>query len=294
MIGVFDSGVGGLGVVSELRHLTPRASLVYVADHAAAPYGLRTLEEVRRRAELISGWLVERGCDVVTIACNTASAAALHHLRRLRPVTTFVGMEPALKPAVGLTRSGVVGVVATAATFQGTLFASVVDRFGDGVEVVTAACPEWVRLVEDGIVTGPEAVSAVGACLSPMLARGVDVIVLACTHYPALSEVIATVAGPDVQVIDPAPAVARQAAREHGGDGSASGSLELHTTGDVIAPEVARQAVGEHGGDGGEGSASGSLELHTTGDVIALERAASRQGLEASVSLLRLEADGPT
>ncbi len=251
MIGVFDSGVGGLGVLAEIRRLLPHSDLIYVADHDAAPYGVRSLEEVRARAETVARWMIEEGCDVVTIACNTASAAALHHLRALHPHVAFVGMEPAMKPAATSSRSGVVGVVATSATFQGELFASVVNRFARDVEVVTAACPRWVELVEEGVTEGPEALAEVERCLKPMIEAGVDVVVLACTHYPALWKPITTVLGPGVRLIDPAPAVARQTARlaeprHRGGTGRTS----LLSTGDPDALASAADRLGVAGDAG--------------------------------------------
>lgn len=253
MIGVFDSGVGGLGILAEIRKLVPSADLVYLADHSYAPYGVRTLDGVRRRCEDVVEWMIGRGCSVITIACNTASAAALHSLRRHHPGTVFVGMEPAIKPAVQTTGTGRVGVVATAATFQGELFASVVDRFAAGIEVVTAACPRWVELVEAGNLTGPDATAAVRQCLEPMLRAGVDVLVLACTHYPTLTPLISQVMGPSVRIIDPAPAVARQ---------------------------TARVAAGQPG--------SATTELFTTGDLPTLAAAVERRGIEGGLSLLRL------
>lgn len=256
MIGIFDSGVGGLGVVRAIRDVLPDADLVYLADHAYAPYGPRTLESVRDRSSQVAGWLIEQGAAAVTIACNTASAASLDHLRHSHPRTRFIGMEPALKPAVTSSRRGRVGVVATAATFDGRLFARVKERFAGGTDVVTATCPEWVRLVESGITSGASARSAVADCLAPMLESGVDVIVLACTHYPALTSVIAEVAGPDVMIIDPAGAVARQVRR-------------------------VADALSVAGGDS-------SIRLVSTGDPVALESSARRMGFDEIPSLLRL------
>lgn len=256
MIGIFDSGVGGLGVLGEIRRLLPTADLAYVADHAAAPYGIRSLAEVEERSRLMTTWLASQGSRVITIACNTASAAALHPLRREYPDLVFVGMEPAVKPAASLTGSGRVGVVATSATFQGELFASVVSRYAAGIEVMTAACPRWVEMVEAGVTDGPDAEAEVRRCLRPMIENGIDVLVLGCTHYPALLEVIARVLGPSVQLIDPSPAVARQAGR------------------------LARE-LGCH-----EGSAS--TVLRSTGDPSALSAAAGRLGLATAPALLPL------
>lgn len=248
MIGVFDSGVGGMGVLEEIRRALPHADLVYFADQGYAPYGQRSLEELRRRVEVVTDVLTERGCRMVTIACNTASAAALHHLRATRGSVLFVGMEPAVKPAAAATITGRVGVVATAATFQGTLFSSVVDRFASGVDVVTAACPSWVDLVEKGELDGPRTERAVRDCLDPLLDADVDVVVLACTHYPALGPVLRRVLGPDVTIIDPAPAVAAQTARlaETAGLSNGSGRLQLLTTG---RPEALASAAARFGLD---------------------------------------------
>jgi glutamate racemase len=231
MIGVFDSGVGGLSVLTEIRRLLPRSDLLYLADQERAPYGVRSLDEVAAMANDVTGWLLDRGATVVTIACNTASAAALHQLRALHPGVPFVGMEPAVKPAAVRTTSGVIGVVATSATFQGELFASVVQRHSQGARIVTQACPSWVELVEASMIDGPEARARVERCLAPILDEGADTLVLGCTHFGYLVPLIGQVAGPALTIIDPAPAVARQVARiasDHPGEGR----LRLATSGD--------------------------------------------------------------
>lgn len=256
MIGIFDSGVGGLGVLAELRRILPAADIIYLADHAATPYGVRTLQEVEKRSRLMTAWLEAEGCRIVVLACNTASAAALHPLRRDNRSLSFVGMEPAVKPAARLTGTGRVGVVATAATFQGELFASVVDRFARGIEVHTAACPRWVELVESGLTAGPRVEQEVARCLQPMVDKGIDVLVLACTHFPALGEAISHVAGPSVQVVDPSPAVAAHAARLAADLGCADGT--------------------------------GTTRLLSTARPAALSAAASRHGIDTASALLPL------
>lgn len=246
MIGVLDSGVGGLGVLAEIRRAAPEADLLYVADHAGSPYGTKSLAAVRQRVGDIVTWLLASGCEVIVLACNTASAAALHWLRDRHPGVAFVGMEPALKPAAVTSRRGRVGVVATAATFQAELFSSVVDRFASTAEVTTAACPHWVELVEAGTISGPVADESVRTCLQPIIEAGADTLVLACTHYPALIEVISAVMGSDVEIIDPAPAVARQTARVATDRRVAigSGSLDLRSTGDAQAVSSAARRLG--------------------------------------------------
>lgn len=211
MIGVFDSGVGGLSVLSAIREQLPDADLWYVADRGRAPYGPRSLADVEAISHDVSRWLIDKGADCLVVACNTASAAALKSIRRAHPELAVVGMEPAVKPAAAGTITGTVAVYATAATFQGELFESVVSRFAEGVRVLTRACPEWVAMVERGVVDGPEAEELVTAALQPAIDADADHIVLACTHFSFLAPVIETVSG--ITVIDPAPAVALQTVR---------------------------------------------------------------------------------
>ncbi|HIE38529.1 MAG TPA: glutamate racemase [Anaerolineae bacterium] len=220
MIGVFDSGVGGLSVWREIARRLPHHNTLYVADQAHVPYGPRPLEEVRGFAEGIARFLLEEGARVIVVACNTASAAAIHHLRATFPQVPFVGMEPAVKPAALNTRTGKVGVIATPATFQGELFASLLERFAAGVKVLTQVCPGLVEAVEAGALDTPETERLLRACLEPLLVAGIDELVLGCTHYPFLRPAIERVVGPTVEIIDPAPAVARQVERvlaRHGG-----------------------------------------------------------------------------
>ena len=212
-IGIFDSGVGGLSVLREVRRQLPGEPLIYLADQAHVPYGLRPMEEVRRFSEAITRYLLARGAKLIVVACNTASAAALHELRRTFPGTPFVGMEPAVKPAAERTRSGVVGVLATPATFQGALYASVVERFASGVTLLQSTCPGLVQQIEAGGLDAPETRRILEDALQPMLARGIDAVVLGCTHYPFVIPLIEEIAGPQARVIDPAPAVARQVGR---------------------------------------------------------------------------------
>jgi glutamate racemase len=229
VIGVFDSGIGGLGVLRYILQDLPNADIIYIADQGNAPYGPRPLSELADIAADISRRLIAQGASTIVIACNTASSAALHSLRQTFPGTRFVGMEPALKPASVGTKSGVIGVLATEATFQSELFESAVHRFAGNSEVTTAACPDWVELVESGVVEGPEAEAAVRARVTPLLEEGADTLVLACTHFPVLAPLITAVVGPDVAVVDPAPAVARQVARVY--DVQGTGNVRVSTTG---------------------------------------------------------------
>ncbi len=244
MIGVFDSGVGGLSVLSEIRRELPDADLIYLADQGRAPYGVRSLGEVASMAGQVSRWLLDQGASMIAIACNTASAAALQGLRAFHEDVPFVGMEPAVKPAALTTSSGVIGVLATEATFQGALFASVVQRHAEGMTVLTQACPTWVELVERGVVDGTEARQQVERCLGPLLESGADTMVLGCTHFPFLTPVIEMVGGPSVTIVDPGPAVARQV-RRVAPSPVGSGRLVLATSGDPTRFELlARDLAG--------------------------------------------------
>jgi glutamate racemase len=231
-VGIFDSGVGGLSVLAEFAALAPGHPVVYLADQAWAPYGERSLGQVRDRSVEISRYLVDQGCDLIVVACNSASAAALHHLRDAFPDVVFVGMEPAVKPAALQSERGVIGVLATDATFQGELYASVVDRHANGAEVVEQACPGLADAIERGGVGAPETLALVDRYVTPLRDAGVDTIVLGCTHYPFVLDVIKDIAGAGVIVIDPAPAVARQMLRLIGEPRSGAATTFL-TTGDA-------------------------------------------------------------
>jgi glutamate racemase len=257
MIGVFDSGVGGLTVLRAIRARLPGQPILYLADQAHVPYGSRQLNEVRAFSAAITRFLLERGAQLVVVACNTASGAALHFLRESFPNMPFVGMEPAVKPAAEGTRSGVVGVLATPATFQGALYASVVERFAGGVTVLQDTCPGLVGQVEAGDLDGPATRAILEKALRPMLDRGMDTVVLGCTHYPFIIPLVQQITGPAVRVIDPAPAIARQAERvmaERGLLAAAANGRDaeatFYTTGDVerflaLLPRLAPELAGE-------------------------------------------------
>ncbi len=212
-IGIFDSGVGGLSVLRAIREQMPQQPVLFVADQGHVPYGPRPLEEVRCFSYGITRWLLAQGASLIVVACNAASAASLHYLRQQFPQVPFVGMEPAVKPAAETTRSGVVGVLATPATFQGALYASVIERFAQGVTVLQHTCPGLVKQIEAGRLDTPDTRLILENALLPMLSKGIDTVVLGCTHYPFVIPLIQEIAGPGVRVIDPAPAVARQAGR---------------------------------------------------------------------------------
>ena len=213
MIGIFDSGVGGLSVFREIRKILPEEKYAYFSDNAHCPYGEKSKEYIINRARFITEFLIEQGADVIVVACNTATAAAIKTLREEYDIP-FIGMEPAVKPAAAATRTGVVGVLATAGTLKADKYKDTRVKYADDVQVVEHIGQGFVELVESGQTTGRKAESIVGESIEPLLDAGADTIVLGCTHYPFLSETISKVASeliPDrqINIIDPAPAVAR-------------------------------------------------------------------------------------
>ena len=238
LIGIFDSGVGGLSVLKEIRRLMSHARLFYIADQAHVPYGKRGLEEIRNLSFAITRFLIDQGAAIVVVACNTASAAALQELREEFPETLFVGMEPAVKPATQHTHNGVVGVLATPATFQGRLYNTLVERFAQDVRILTNTLPGLVEEIEAGRLESLETRRILETAIRPMVAEGADTLVLGCTHFPFVLPLIREVAGSSVEVIDPAPAIARRTeylAREHSlpTDDSILTQLIFATTGDA-------------------------------------------------------------
>jgi glutamate racemase len=236
-IGIFDSGIGGISVLRALREQMPEESIIYFGDQGHVPYGSRSMQEIQNFSELITRFLLKEGAKMIVVACNTASAAALTYLREKFRDVPFVGMEPAVKPAAEQTLTGKVGVLATPATFQGALYASVVERFAHGVELFQHTCPGLVQQIEQGNLIGKEPRKILEEALQPMLEKKIDTIVLGCTHYALVIPLIQQIAGENVRVVDPAPAVARQAGRllEAGGVRNRSlskGEVKFYTSGD--------------------------------------------------------------
>lgn len=213
LIGVFDSGIGGLSVLREIHHLLPEHPTLYVADQGHLPYGPRPHAEILAFSEAITRYLIEQGARVVVIACHTASAAALYTLRERYPHIPFVGMEPAVKPAAERTRSGVVGVLSTATTARGALYKRVLQRYARGVRVITQVAPDLVRIAEEQSQHTPAGRAVLERTLRPLMDAGADEVVLGCTHFPFLAAAIQEIVGANVALVDPGPAVARQTVR---------------------------------------------------------------------------------
>ena len=208
-IGVFDSGSGGLSVLREIRKILPRERYIYYSDNANCPYGEKSPGFIIERGRAITEELLARGADAIVVACNTATAAAIAALRAEYSIP-FVGMEPAVKPAALGTKSGVIGVLATAGTLKGSKYLKTRGLYAGSVRVVEHVGQGFVELVESLELEGPHAESVVRASLQPLLDEGADIIVLGCTHYPFLLPVMRKIAPSGIRFIDPAPAVARR------------------------------------------------------------------------------------
>lgn len=238
-IGVFDSGVGGLSVLHHIRSALPDAHLIYVADSAHVPYGDKPPAYIEARSHTLTRFLLEQGAEAIVIACNTATAAAAASLRDTYSLP-IIAMEPAVKPAVAATQTGVVGVLATVGTLESARFAALLEKYAGMVEIVTQGCPGLVETIERGELNSPEALQLIERYARPLLERGADTLILGCTHYPFLAPLIRQVAGAQINLIDTGAAVARQLQRRIEaelpppiGQGHAEIRETFYTSGDV-------------------------------------------------------------
>jgi glutamate racemase len=212
-IGVFDSGMGGLSVWKEIVRVLPRESVIYYGDGANCPYGGKSPDEIIRLSDDIARFFIDKGVKGIVVACNTATAGAIDYLREKYPEIPFVGMEPAVKPAAEHSASGVIAILATAATLQGKLFRETSERFSGEVKVLSNIGEGFVELIESGREDSPEAEEAVRRTVEPLLAQGADHLVLGCSHYPFLTGALKKVIGNrKVTLVDPAPAIAQRVA----------------------------------------------------------------------------------
>ncbi|HEY7975293.1 MAG TPA: glutamate racemase, partial [Ktedonobacterales bacterium] len=212
-VGVFDSGVGGLTVLRELLRELPDERYVFFGDTGNCPYGVRSQAEITQLSLNGAAFLLERGAKLIVVACNTASSAAIDALRATYPQTPFVAVVPAVKPAAELTRVGRVAVAATNSAARSDYLRGLIAQFAQGVEVFPVGCQSLVTLAEAGLLDGPEVEREIRQSMEPLLAKGIDVLALGCTHFPAMRPVFERVVGPDVLVIDSGAAVARQTRR---------------------------------------------------------------------------------
>lgn len=237
-IGIFDSGVGGLSVLHHIRAALPAANLIYVADSGHVPYGDKSPGYIEARSMALTRFLVSQGAEAIVIACNTATAAAAAPLRASFATLPIVAMEPAVKPAVAATRSGVIGVLATVGTLESARFAALLGKFANGVKVVTQGCPGLVEVVERGDLHSTEARHLVERYTAPLLRQNADTLILGCTHYPFLAPLIRDVVGDQIALVDTGAAVARELKRRVDAelppcsDSKATGSATFYTSGD--------------------------------------------------------------
>ncbi len=208
-IGIFDSGAGGLSVFREIYKLLPNEHYLYYSDNAHCPYGRKTKKYIIDRARYISQFLIDKGADIIVIACNTATGAAINSLRKEFDIK-FIGMEPAVKPAALATKTGVIGVLATAGTLRSSKYLLNKEKYEDDITILEHRGKGWVQLVESSKLSGKEVEEKVANCVLPLTENGADKLVLGCTHYPFLIDTIKKIAGDAVEIIDPSPAVARQ------------------------------------------------------------------------------------
>lgn len=213
MIGIFDSGIGGLSVLQEIHKLCPTESTLYFADQNHIPYGLKSEEEIQRFSDQICRYLISRGASAIVVACNTATAAAINWLRQRYPQVPFVGMEPAIKPAAEQTKSGKIGVLATAGTFKSQRYAQLMSRYAQEVQLYENSCIGLVEQIESGDLEGSKINSLLRIFIEPMLIQGIDTLILGCTHYPFALSAIKNIVGEGVNIINPALAVAEQTQR---------------------------------------------------------------------------------
>jgi glutamate racemase len=211
-IGVFDSGAGGLSVLRAIREELPMEDLLYVADSGHAPYGDRDEDFIADRATTITESLLDAGVKAIVVACNTATVVAIEKLRSWCPVPV-VAMEPAIKPAAQTTKSGVVGVLATSRTLASPSVARLCAAYGKDIQIILQPCPGLVEQVEKVQLQSETTRELLVRYLSPLLLAGADTLVLGCTHYPFLVPLIRKIVGPDVAIIDPATAVAKELGR---------------------------------------------------------------------------------
>ncbi len=209
-IGVFDSGLGGISVLHEIRHLLPYESLIYIADSAHVPYGEKSAEFIVQRSIAISEFLLAQPVKAIVVACNTATAAAVTELRQRWPDVLIVGMEPAVKPAVQASKTGKIGVLATTGTLRSARFAALLERYASDVEVLTQPCPGLVELIEAGELNSPATRALLQTYVEPLLAADCDTLILGCTHYPLIKPLLRGLVPESVQLIDTGAAVARR------------------------------------------------------------------------------------
>jgi len=212
-IGIFDSGVGGLSIARAIKHILPQENLVYFADIAFSPYGNKSKNTIEQRTENITNFLIEQNCKMIVVACNTATVNSVSNLRSKFSIP-IVGVEPAIKPAALQSKSGVIGVLATAQTLQSDSFAQLKAKHANKVRIEEKACPQFVSLVENLEYNNEQAIEVAEHYIRPLLSQGCDQLVLGCTHFSFLTATIKKIVGAEVNIIDTATPVAMELKRK--------------------------------------------------------------------------------
>lgn len=244
MIGVFDSGVGGLAVLAAIARALPAADLTYVADAAHLPYGSKPDGFVRQRVLAIGDRLAAAGCRLLVVACNTATAAAIEALRARHPGIPVVGVEPGIKPAAASTRTRRIAILATESTCRSARLARLIATHAGALPVSVQPCPGWATRVEALDIGDPAFVAEVRATLVPLVEAGADRIVLGCTHYAFLMPAMLEVTAGRAEIVDVSEAVARRVAQVAGPERAGSAALRLLSTGDPQRLAAALAAFG--------------------------------------------------
>ena len=213
-IGIFDSGVGGLTVANAISLLLPNEAIFYIGDTARIPYGNKSKDDIEKFSLEMTKFLLDKDCKAIVIACNTASAYALEAVRNTYPDIPVIAMEPAVKPAIEQSKTGAIGVLATLGTLKSDRYSHLKDKFGQGIQILENPCLGLVDNIEAGKWNDPETILLLENILKPMVVAHVDHIVLGCTHYPIVIPLIANIMGDSVQLVNPAPAIAKQVYRQ--------------------------------------------------------------------------------
>jgi len=213
-IGIFDSGVGGLTVANAISLLLPNEAIFYIGDTARIPYGNKSKDDIEKFSLEMTKFLLDKDCKAIVIACNTASAYALEAVRNTYPDIPVIAMEPAVKPAIEHSKTGAIGVLATLGTLRSDRYSHLKNKFGQGIQILENPCLGLVDHIEAGKWNDPETVLLLETILMPMMDSHVDHIVLGCTHYPIVIPLIANIMGNNVQLVNPAPAIAKQVYRQ--------------------------------------------------------------------------------
>lgn len=213
-IGIFDSGVGGLTVANAISLLLPNEAIFYIGDTARIPYGNKSKDDIEKFSLEMTKFLLDKDCKAIVIACNTASAYALEAVRNTYPDIPVIAMEPAVKPAIEQSKTGAIGVLATLGTLKSDRYSHLKDKFGQGIQILENPCLGLVDNIEAGKWNDQETVLLLENILKPMVVAHVDHIVLGCTHYPIVIPLIANIMGDSVQLVNPAPAIAKQVYRQ--------------------------------------------------------------------------------